>query len=382
MKQNFLSEIFEKFMDELNLKKGKCLGSGGFGLVNEVIVRYINKEFAGKLIKRDNKIEFNEQNLIKEFRGPNIVRINKIYNKRYYNNEYSLILMEKAQLKDLGEFINYLSKKNLLKLIYYPFKIIGDNLIRFFIKQIVECLEFLYRNNFCHFDIKPGNILIFLNIILKLSDFDLLRDLNEIKDADNNVKIPGGTLGYISPEFYFNHSHEVSYEESIKYDFFSLGATIFYLNFGKRMLNYKILENNLLTANYIFNLLDKAMNEIKSEKLSDKDFIEFLCSLIQFKPKYRPNFEEIYRNKWLNRNWEEILEIHEINDADEEKLILELDKSDFLFEKKKYVNKMRNNNEKYYKNINNDIKKNFIHNNITIKKEKNAFHKHKFILKI
>ena len=48
------------------------------------------------------------------------------------------------------------------------------------------------------------------------------------------------------------------------------------------------------------------MNLIKSGKLSDKDFINFLCSLIQFKPEDRPNFEEIYFNKWLNKDSEDI----------------------------------------------------------------------------
>ena len=379
MSENDLDKIYDKFAKDLNFKMGKKLGSGSYGLVYEVSFKDSIREYAGKLLKGRYKDQKNEINSSTEFRGQNIIKVNKIYIKKYYGKEYSLILMEKAIFKDLGTFINSLIYDNILKLIFKnPFEITGDNLIRYFVKQLVEGLELLDRGSYCHFDIKPSNILIFFKMILKFTDLGLLRNIEEIKDENNKVKIPGGTKGFLSPEFYCNKYHEVSYEESIKYDFFALGVTIFYLKFGKEMLEYKKFEDGILTSDNIIKLLDKAMNEIKSEKLFDEDFIEFLCSLIQFKAKDRPNFEEIYRNKWLNRNLEEILEIREINETDEEKLLLELDKSDYLFEKKKYVNKMRNNNNNYENNINND---NNINNN-NIKKQKKKFCRNKFVLKL
>ena len=68
------------------------------------------------------------------------------------------------------------------------------------------------------------------NLVLKFSDFGLLRNPKEIEDEFENVKIPGGTNGYLPPDHYYKKGI-VSYKESIKYDFFALGATIFYIKF-------------------------------------------------------------------------------------------------------------------------------------------------------
>ena len=67
-----------------------------------------------------------------------------------------MILMEKAILRDLGKLNNSYFCYNLLKLIYEPFdKHLGDNLLRFYSKQIVDELETFNRYNYVHFDLKP-----------------------------------------------------------------------------------------------------------------------------------------------------------------------------------------------------------------------------------
>ena len=107
------------------------------------------------------------------------------------------------------------------------------------------------------------------------------------------------------------------------------------------MLNYQKFEDDLITAIYLKELIQNTMNRIKTSKENNKDFINFLCKLIQYNPKDRLSFEEIYRNKWLNKNRKQILEIEENFKKDEEKIIIELNKSDFLFEKNKYINAER-----------------------------------------
>ena len=58
---------------------------------------------------------------------------------------------------------------------------IGNNFTRFIVKQIVKGFETLYLANFTHFDFKPENTLIFNNMVIKLTDVGLLRNLNKIK---------------------------------------------------------------------------------------------------------------------------------------------------------------------------------------------------------
>ena len=318
----------------------KILGKGGFGLVVEIKIK--DKTYAGKLIRKNVGIGIDEADLILDFRGPGIVKVNRIHSEKDENNYiYHLIVMEKAPLKSLSHLNEHIHFKNIFNLIFEsPFELVGNNLIRFYAKQIIKGLEILERSNFSHFDLKPENILTFSNIVLKLTDFGLLRNPETLKDESNKLSIPGGTRGYLSPEYY-QYNGKIDIKDAKKQDIFSLGVTLFELKFGEGMLNYVDYNDKTITSDLIIDLIQKAMDEIKSKKLADKGFIDFLCSLIQYVPEERPNFEKIYRNKWLHKNSEELLNIWEINQLDEKKMILEINKSDYLIEKKRYLDNNR-----------------------------------------
>jgi len=355
-KEKKFDSIINRIINDNDLTRGKDLGKGGYGKVVEVIHPKYSKSLAGKLVERKTNSKYNESDICKLVRSPHLVKINFNYEQKIKDKSYNFILMEKAPLKDLKTFSEILRKNNVLKLVYlYPFELIGDNFLRFAFKQLVEGLEVLDRGNYVHFDIKPKNILIFTNIIFKFSDFGLLRDIKLIS-KNEKLKIPGGTTGYLPIEYYKNEDHIIHENEANKQDFFALGVTLFFMKYGKDMIKINNLDEKLdylEIADYLVDEIQNAMNEIKTTKSSEKEFIDFLISLIQFNAKDRQNFEEIYRNKWINKNWEEILEIFHINIADEEKLILELDKSDFLIKKKQYLEEIhsRQNN---INNINNN----------------------------
>ena len=367
-----MENIFNTYIKGKQLKIGKILGEkqGSSGLVKEVIIE--GKKYAGKLIERDED-DTNESDVLLEFRGNHIVKINKIYHFIEGTKKYDLILMEKADLYSLGSFLTDLYK-NKLNLIYMSptNEVVGDNLLRFFTRHIVKGLEHLDRCDYIHFDIKPNNILIFNKMILKLADFGFLRNPKQIEKDENKIVIPGGTPGYMTPEFYENQNKDkvssISKENAKKQDYFALGSTLLCMKYGTQMLKPYEYEDNLMTADYLIELIHKAMDYIKSQKLADKDFIDFICNLIQYKPEERHIFEEIYRNKWLNKNVKEIKEIYDINQLDERKLLVELNKSDYLIDTLNDLEK----NKKNINNLNYDDK-NESHKNYKIKYRKNKF---------
>ena len=159
----------------------------------------------------------------------------------------------------------------------------------------------------------------------------IVNKLRKVKDEESEIS--GGTRGYLSPEFYINKNEKVDSQTARKQDYFALGSTLYYLKYGKKMLNYEDKIDKIMIADEIVKLLEKKIDDIKSSKMFDQEFINFLCSLIQFKSEDRPNFEEIYRNIWLNNNSEEINNIYSINQGENEKIIMELQKSDFLIKK-------------------------------------------------
>ena len=347
------SSIFKSFLNYNKDETGKentliiekyrnKLGSGSDGTIFEVKVKGNNKLLAGKLISniKDKKKERLE--MIQELQGHNIIKIEGLLNQTIKNEKYTMIIMEKAVLRDLGKLNYYYFSHNLLKLIHNPFEeYLGNNLMRFYCKQIIDAMEILKRNNYIHFDLKPENCLITYNLIIKLSDFSLLTKIKDIKES----KIPGGTPGYMSREYYDKKA--LSKEDLQKQDYFALGSTIFYLKYGENMLDYDKYDDNLMTKDRITDLLHKRIDFIKSRPCADENFNNFLLSLIQYNPNERPNFEQIYRNKWLNKNSDLIKSAVVCNDNDEEKLIAELQKTDFLYMKEKEKNEKNIMNKKF-----------------------------------
>ena len=326
-------DIFNEFMKDGQFSKvGKILGKGAFGEVRDIV--YKNKQMAGKVLQSD-KYENSGESYAYDLRGQNIIKVNKIISKEVKNENYYLIIMEKAILRDLGKLSDYYHNHNLLKLIYNPFnEMAGDSLVRFYTKQIITALEILNRGNYVHFDLKPENLLITISLIVKLSDFGLLKKV----EGNDSLKIPGGTSGYVTLEYY-KRGEKVSGEVARKQDYFALGATIFYLKYGRQMIKYKKSDNDDNSVLAILSGLDKEISKIRSETFTDQDFIDLLVKLTGYKPEDRPNFEEIYRNKWLNKDLDRIHEIFWGFEFDEEKLIMELQKNDYIVEKEKKINK-------------------------------------------
>ena len=343
--------IFEK---RNNIKVLKELGKGGFGEVREIKMN--EKVYAAKLVKINAKKDmgkgsFDEgeekDNIILYLKNPNIVKIYKIFqeiDQENPNEGYNLIIMERAVLKDLKTFIKYLFTHNRDNIICNPFnETVGNTFLIFLAKQIIRGLETLDRNELIHFDIKPENILIFLEISLKISDFGLLREVNNLE----KIRIPGGTPGYLSPDYYKNRGHRIPVSYAKKQDYYALGVSLYFLKYGERMIKHKIhkskekTKENLLNLEYIVEMIPKIIIKIKSDLVTDRDFVNFLCSLIQIEPEDRPNFEEIYRNKWVNKNADYISKITKCFGTDEQKLIKELRKGDYLCEKKQELDKVK-----------------------------------------
>ena len=357
--QELLNKI-KKSLKEHNLEfcqdneSNEFVGKGGFGDVYKVQNTKNNHlVYAAKILTKDVS---NNKEPIKDFRGKNIVKIN---NEIDGGDEYYIYMMEYSRYGNLKKFIKNIDNEKKRRILKEPFlEQIGDNLVRFFVKQMVTGLKSFYIGNLVHFDIKPENLVLFQNLELKFIDFNLLRKIDDEDKYDR--RIPGGTQGYTTPEFY--SSYEKLDDDTLRsQDYFAIGSTIFYLKYNKPMLSY-IIHNNEGDAETVREIkndsvvasIEEAMNFIKRQKYQDKDFSDFLCSLLQFKPEYRPTFEEIVRNKWLNKNSEEIEKIVNIHRFNESNLLLELQKSDFLINnaehyRKKYEekNSLKNSDEKY-----------------------------------
>lgn len=65
------------------------------------------------------------------------------------------------------------------------------------LKQLLDVLNVIHKENIVHRDINPENILISNDNVLKLIDFGIAREHNDQKQKDTTIL---GTLGYAAPE--------------------------------------------------------------------------------------------------------------------------------------------------------------------------------------
>ena len=349
-------EFIKGAVEKNNFEFIRVISSGYYGIV--VIAKQFEKLFAIKIIDKKENRSFRPEK-VRGFRGINIIKIfyerlnlEYFFKKDKTSKIYHFYVMELSFIGCLSTFDEYLHSNLIFKEVFV--EKFGDNLIRFFAKQLFKAIEVLHLGNLVHFDIKPNNILMFKGLEIKLIDFSLLIELRKGKE------IKGGTLGYHTPEFFSYSEEEFDNDILKKQDYFAIGLVLYILKYRCKNSPITVYEwikdkyNDIkirkdLNLNITIDSITKILYHIKNQKFQDFDFTEFLCNLLQYKPEYRLNLSQIIKNKWLNKNLKEIKKIKSINISDEDNLKLELQKSDFLLNNRKYFRK--DFDEKYYKDI-------------------------------
>ena len=161
-----------------------ALGSGAYGTVYPAFDRYLNKNVAIKVIKPQSEnallcpTTIREVGLLKSIKHKNIIQLLDMNQEAKTSIIY--LVFERADY-DLKKFWtrfyrknNFLDKNN----------IISIELIKNIMIQIICAISFLHSIKIIHRDIKPQNILLFIdennkNYKIKIADFGLARGNNQ-----------------------------------------------------------------------------------------------------------------------------------------------------------------------------------------------------------
>ena len=261
---------FGKFDEVLGLGTYKKLFKGyDFDAGREIAWNEIYIE------QSDNKIStpyvVNLMNDIIKFEHPNLYN----YLSCWYDND-------KGRVVIITELLQGGNLKEYRKLIKRP-KI---KLIKKWIKQILQALNYLHEHKFIHHDLKCENILIDrITGNIKIADLSGSEKLDEKQGFFYKVK---GTIEFMAPEVKEGHY-------TFKSDVYSLGMTIIQLLTLEKP--YKEINNE----QKIFEAKKKGEFPANMSQIENKEIVNFI-SLCLKKENERPNCKELLKNKWLNDN--------------------------------------------------------------------------------
>ncbi|XP_072431784.1 serine/threonine-protein kinase 17A isoform X2 [Chiloscyllium punctatum] len=154
-------------------------------------------------------------------------------------------------------------------------------------RQILEGVAFLHRNNIVHLDLKPQNILLTSPSPLgdiKIVDFGLSRQVNNNEELREIM----GTPEYVAPEI-------LNYEPiSTATDMWSIGVLAYVMLTGIS----PFLGDNKQETFLNISQLNLSFTEDDFENIS-KQAIDFIKTLLVKEPEERALAEECLRHPWL-----------------------------------------------------------------------------------
>ena len=219
-----------------SMKLGKTIGEGTHGVCYLCTDLKTNRTYAAKIITFDGSVA-RRQHILKEIKLLNHLNkfqvetvFPKFYGYVYYvskatNEHFYALICEKADgdlktlLEQRKDGLTY--KENLALL-----------------GCLGKCLLFMNRQKMVHGDLKPGNILYFINedseINFKIGDFGE----GELK-AGSRITVRG-SLKYFSPEMNFSYLNNIEMMKSEKSDIYSAGLVMLAVN----LKNLNFFESN------------------------------------------------------------------------------------------------------------------------------------------
>lgn len=214
----------------------RVLGQGGFGITYLAVQVRLDRQVAIKEFYMEDYCGRNGSNVtaptdgsyasvnryrmkfIKEARKlatlhhPNIVEVLDIFEE----NNTVYYVMTYQQGGSLQDYMNRYGK-------------MSEQSVRHYIKQIASALDYMHaQKHMCHYDVKPGNIMLDGRGNALLIDFGLAKGYDDNGMQTSTTPI-GLSMNFAPIEQYQQNVEEFSPES----DIYSLGATTYYLLTGK-----------------------------------------------------------------------------------------------------------------------------------------------------
>lgn len=228
------------------------IGEGGMGIVYKAKCHLLNRFVAIKILKSELS---NDEGFVARFKleansaaslsHANIVNVHDVGSE----NNINFIVMEYINGKTLKQVIKESGRLSSLKTLEISL-------------QIVKALECAHKNNIIHRDIKPDNILITEDNIVKVADFGIAKVVDSATISNSNMVI--GSVHYFSPE----QAKGISVD--FRTDIYSLGIVMYEMVTGQVPYNAEIsvsiaimhIQKPIIPPNEVITNIPEDINQV------------------------------------------------------------------------------------------------------------------------
>eukprot|EP00178_Gracilaria_changii_P019499 TRINITY_DN564_c0_g1_i1.p1 TRINITY_DN564_c0_g1~~TRINITY_DN564_c0_g1_i1.p1 ORF type:complete len:915 (-),score=137.35 TRINITY_DN564_c0_g1_i1:514-3258(-) len=241
---------------------------------------YLNSTELGELEAND----VNEIQVMQTLRHENVIQYIGVYNDRLEDRFYIVLeflargpIMSSAKLKGADPLSAERAKKAFV--------------------DVLAGIEYLHHLNIAHRDIKPDNLLEAGDGTVKISDFGAAVKCKVMADGEEELVeySTAGTPAFTAPEVAISDNTPKQAVDLLAADMWSLGATLYYMIFGRAPF----------IAKSVFEMYDTICRqelEFPSGVDEKSDVCVLIKSLLQKKPERRATVETVLKSAWLARS--------------------------------------------------------------------------------
>lgn len=275
----------------------ETLGKGGYSWVKKGIDEKSGQAVALKFMTRAEKAWEKEQAEQVRTEIKSLIRVNNPHVMKLFAYNLNCKYPEKNgnTLNTILLVLEYCPGGELFDILYYT-QYLSAKTARTYFLQMIEGIKACHDSGIVHRDIKPQNLLMDGNYMLKLTDFGLSFLCKDENSADNALMKTSyvGTRGYQAPELLKREKY------SKACDMFSAGVVLFILLTG-----YPPFEQAAKTDKWYQPLASKTPNVKLFWKQHegcgvDKDCQDLLAGLLAYKPGQRLTIEEVKKHAWCH----------------------------------------------------------------------------------
>ncbi|KAI7903628.1 kinase-like domain-containing protein [Cokeromyces recurvatus] len=299
----------------------KEIGRGAFGTVHLGIDENTNTEYAIKEFSKSRLRKKEQMDLFRNGRGRGRMMMGVNRRPKVSDNPLDLVRGEVAVLKKLNhpnivrlyEVLDDPSSDSL----YMVFEMMHKGTLmniemgkvakpysneeaRRYFKEIMLGIEYLHANDIVHRDIKPDNLLLSKDDVLKIVDFGVSEMF--VKGNDK-LKKSAGSPAFMAPELCIARHGEVSGKAT---DIWSMGVTLYCMIFGKT----PFVSENFLE---LYEMIKEAPIKYDCHKIIDENLMDLFHRILDRNPDTRITMKELREHPWITNNGTETLISEEDN---------------------------------------------------------------------